>query len=276
MCAMASWLAGVDVLLWVAAITQLLLVLLGAIVSLQEEWVKRHKVMVLCFFAALGIGGLWATIAQSAKSARETTEASGRLGAALTDLGTSTTEIARMTTLNTQLQGKLLDASGTVTNLARQNIAYLTGGDSFCYVNFSPSSGELWVIQEGHNHVFNASVRIVDLDGPFSLASQPQFSVPYLPRGTARLLGTIPFGSGDYKRYNVFIMAPNGYFVESVRLKKNAGNNAWEGAKWVSASYYDGKRGIVLEDVKNFPKDVLNNDVDWKNDLKIKRLLIRH
>jgi hypothetical protein len=240
---MASWLTGIDVLLWIAAITQLLLVLLGAIVSLQEEWAKRHKVMVLCFFAALGIGGLWATIAQAAKSARETTEASGKLGTALTNLGTSTTEIARMTTLNTQLQGKLLDASGTITSLARENIAYMTGGDSFCYVNFSPYSAngniELWLHERGKHHLQNVSIRVVDLEetelmrkGAYTASLKDKyeetFSIPFLARGTSRgPLNHYPLPPNvTTKSYNVFVMAPNGIFTESFRLKQVGRNLA--------------------------------------------------
>jgi hypothetical protein len=120
---MGRLLAGIDVLLWIAAVTQLLLVILGATVSLQDEWAKKHKVMILIFFIVLGVTGLWATLVQSARSVREATEASGKLSTALGTLGTSTLEISRMTTLNTKLQGQLIAQSEALVVLTKLNAA---------------------------------------------------------------------------------------------------------------------------------------------------------
>jgi hypothetical protein len=196
---MVNLFVGFDVPLWIAAITQLLLVLLGTIVSLQEESAKRHKILILICFAMLGIGGLWATIVQSSKSAQDAT----KLGTALSDLDKSTNDIARMTSLNTQLQGKLLDSSGIIANLARQNIAYVTGGDSFCYLMLSTTTlngtVEPSLIQSGRNHVFNIGIRIVDIAELASgRNSEWQYSVPFLRRGTLLMLSSFPLGSGDY------------------------------------------------------------------------------
>jgi hypothetical protein len=68
-------------------------------------------------------------------------------------------------------------------------------------------------------------------------------------------------------------MAPNGIFTEGVRLKKSGG--IWHRATWVTASYYDGKIGIVDMETKDFPQDILQNDADWKAISKLKRIEIK-
>ena len=51
-----------DIYGWVAGVAQLLLMLLGVIVSLLEERVKKHKGVVLSAFAVLGIAGFTASV----------------------------------------------------------------------------------------------------------------------------------------------------------------------------------------------------------------------
>ncbi len=158
-----------------------------------------------------------------------------------------------------------------------ESLKIQTGGDSFCYVQLSPfpATGlmHVFLIQKGHNHLFNVNVRVVDIDAPISLATEPQFSVPFVAHGTALELTNLPLGDGDYRRFNIFFMTPNGHFTESIRLKKIAGT--WREARWVTASYYNGTYGLVDVENKDFPQDIFQNDPDWKAASKLKRIRIK-
>jgi len=76
------------------------------------------------------------------------------------------------------------------------------------------------------------------------------------------------------RRFNVFINARNGGVTELIRLRRV--NNSWRAATRATASFYDGRSGIVLEEIdKDFPKDILRDDLDWKATDKLKRLKIQ-
>jgi hypothetical protein len=226
--------------------------------------------MVLCFFAALGIGGLWATVAQSAKSARETTEASGKLGTALTNLGTSTTEIARMTTLNTQLQGKLLDASGTIANLARQNIANVTGGNSFCYLSFErvDQGFNFSVYQQGRSPLHSVLAQVTDYRKLRAIISGTEKGNIYLniPVGDlsvkdARPLFAYPYPPADVTNQNfaVFFRALNGAWFEDAGLRKV--NGTWMQA--IRVYRMIGTKQEMLFEHHDAGYPLVDGKVDW-------------
>jgi len=156
----------------------------------------------------------------------------------------------------------------------------MTGGDSFCYLVLQPSQTagrlDMFVIQQGKNSVSNTSVQITDLEKPLTdLSAIINFTIPLVYRGTSSTtLSALPWDSGDYKKFNIFMTAPNGRFVEIFRLKKVGTNNMWGRAILVSGSYYDGRSGIVFEDVREFPHEILESDSDWKSNAKLKRLNI--
>src|SRR6266852_3115403 len=93
-----DWFGGVS------AAIQFLLALLGIVVSLHEQWAKQHRAWLFGNFLVLGVVGIGLTFAQSAKAGRD----SANLSTALGNLTSSTSEISRVTSLNTQLQEKLL------------------------------------------------------------------------------------------------------------------------------------------------------------------------
>ena len=70
------------------------------------------------------------------------------------------------------------------------------------------------------------------------------------------------------KRFNVFINARHGTFTEILRLKLVKlpdGRPFWSEAFAVSARFYDGKEGMVIEHIDpSFPQDTLKEDSDWK------------
>ena len=190
-------------------------------------------------------------------------------------------------------EGRGLFTQGkSVLDLSKKNLDAITGGDSFCYIYMSLERNgvPLYLNHYGRNHLFEVYVRVVDLDG-FDRAVkagrlfedqnqyQSQFGpIPSLQRGTAKPLATYPplATDADYKRYNVFIMARNGIFTELIRLRRRPENHLWAEAVLVSASYYDGRRGVVFKQVRDFPIETLSQDRDWTNAEKVPELRIKN
>jgi len=186
--------------------------------------------------------------------------------------------------------GKDLFAQGKdVFDLSRKNLATLTGGTSFCYVIISPEKDKslVYLIHSGENHIFDVYVRLDDLDS-FSQAVKAgkagidgnNYEIRFGPigslqRGTLIPLATYPPIGPDIeaKSYNAFIMARNGGFTELIRLRRKA-DRTWGSAVLVTASYYDGKRGIVFKKIVDFPVDILKKDKDWTDTEKLPGLHI--
>jgi hypothetical protein len=265
--------------------SQFLLMILGVITKGHyEEWAKRHKGLVLVFFLCLGVIGLFGTIWQAAKSSREAAESR----ATLQNLQNSTKEVRRVQELNTELQKKLLASTDTIKNLAQQNIDTLLGGDSFCYVEVGYAGGDLleaFILGKGKNPVTCGSIRIVDLDlfkGALAMGdigkAERSFSFPLPTRytGLSKPLYRIKLTPDTVsKRFNIFIMATNGHFTGLLRLRRRD-DGGWSVANRVTATLYDKRSGIVLEEIdRGFPVDVLTSDPDWKATDKLQRLKLR-
>jgi hypothetical protein len=221
---------------------------LGAIVSLQEDRAKKHKVLVLCAFGLLGIGGFIAGTIEASSAAT----ASAQLSASVNSLKRSSEEQARVSQLNTQLQEKLVHQSDTITELAKRNIGEATGGDSFCYLIFTPMAGSrflLTAIPKGKFPLRTVTASIGDVEkfkkatigksNTFDTIFHP--SVPYetyitiedLPRESQHAGRTLQEydadDSSNYQAFNISFLALNGAWTQLVRMKRVDG-------KWTQAT----------------------------------------
>ena len=127
----------------ILGIVTVLMALLGAAVSLhppeslhdpQKWWVK---VLYAGTFCVLGIIAIVCVIKQS----RETAVANQNLANSLTNLDTSTKEISRVTSLNTDLQHELLGQGSRIAHLAEESLENITGGESFAVIAPQVHSG---------------------------------------------------------------------------------------------------------------------------------------
>jgi len=85
---------------------------------------------------------------------------------------------------------------------------------------------------------------------------------------------SIPGGEGD-KHYLVEIYARNGGFQELLRVRRIK-EGGWTEALIVSASYFSGVKGVVLERIdRQFPKAQLDSDHDWQALKKLRTLKIK-
>ena len=125
--------------IWLGVITVFMAVL-GGIVSAHAPTKLWHRIVYASTFVLAGAMSIWLVI----RISNENAAASRELSVALKNLGNSTTNIAAMTALNTQLQERLLNHSDTITNLSKQNIAAVTGGNTFCYVSVVFSNNKVF------------------------------------------------------------------------------------------------------------------------------------
>ncbi|MFC2138861.1 hypothetical protein ACFLTE_11855 [Bacteroidota bacterium] len=153
---------------------------------------------------------------------------------------------------------------------AEKDILYsITGGDSFCYIQFQnikSGNGKLLVIHNGNYPIYDVEARIVDLDKYNQAASQNEkikellglnYQIGNLIPGFARDLvqwkETIP----GQLRLNIFFIARNGSYTQCYRRQLVDGEIAF-----ANKVEYNGK--IVLEEIsKNFPKNE-KGEIDWE------------
>jgi len=262
--------------------------ILGAVMALHEDRAKRHRAAVISAFVVLGVAGIVVTLVQSGKSGRETAEANSKLTNSLAGLADASREISRVQQLNTDLQGQLLSSNKTIAGLASRSVQEQIGGDSFPYlgaVGLGNGGFEVAVFSKGKHQSFNVHFEITDLDlfntllksGGLTLSNSGSYKkvieLPYV-QAEGRLQfqyhEAVPNGvlSGDF---NITILTRNGTFIEYLRLRET--NGKWIQAVRVVASYYDGRRGMVLESIdKEFPKQTLDDEWDQ---VKQKPLQIR-
>jgi len=277
-----------ELLLYISAGAQVFSSFLGAIVSLSPDFSKRQKIGVLASFAMLGIIGAYATIQQSARSSKDTSEANTKLGLSIDALRASSEESARLTRLNSQLQGNLIDSSRQLASLTRKNYSIVSGGHSFCYVDMHYGGGPRNILQvallgKGPDPIPWVSGRIVDLDSFLKTGALAEteihfeFQTPRRFTGLYTQLNRSVSVNPDTpsKQYNVFLQASNGMFTQLLRLRKV--DAAWMSATRVSGFYYGGDSwALVHEEIdKGFPVDVLATDTGWKDMDKLKRITIK-
>lgn len=178
--------------------------------------------------------------------------------------------------------------SDTILGGVGENIKIANGGDSYAYIQMSPTNGgfDLYVIQDGNYHLLDTIGRVTDLDkfdvaikaGQLIDRSKYEFALnpmPLLYRGRAMMVGTLPVpADNDYERFNISLFARNGVFEELYRLKRV--NGAWTSAMMVQVAYYGIKGGIACRRIdKAFPPELLEQDKDWMTYMKLPKFSIK-
>jgi hypothetical protein len=62
-----------DWLLWASLVAQFLLMVMGAVLALADEWVKKHRTLVLSAFILLGVAGMLFSAKQAVNASRDST-----------------------------------------------------------------------------------------------------------------------------------------------------------------------------------------------------------
>jgi hypothetical protein len=182
---------------------------------------------------------------------------------------------------------------GHLTNLSKQTIDEAIGGDSFCFVDaFAGITPDGYITTMlaviGLHPLSNIEIRVIDSavwdkvnkEQGYTFdsmsAGTQSFSLPYLKAGS----GIVPFvkerwyASDTYKKYSVITAAKNGTFYQLLRVSRSG--DGVQTAILVSASYFDGRSGLVLEKVPDhFPMDLLKGDNEWNASSKAKHITVK-
>jgi hypothetical protein len=221
-----------------------LMTVLGTIISLHAPTDRGWKIFYAVMFIVLGVIAVKFVIQQS----RETAIANASLASDVGRLSASTDEISRMTTLNTQLQGRLLEQSDKIESLSQQGVDQATGGDSYAVVSpimipvVQPNTFALSLHvgkNSGKNSVLDAHVYLRQLPIP-NEGKQSQFMDVLSGKGDPPVyVGQIdpnwsqtlsaritPFVTGTTS-YVVNVFAKNKPTTETLQVRRNA-DGAWE------------------------------------------------
>jgi hypothetical protein len=258
----------------ISAATQFILAILGAVVSLQEDWAKKHQPLILALFISVGLIGVCATIQQSIKAAAETATANTQLKA----INTSTQEIARLTALNTKLQEQLLESNKRIITLSKQTIDTITGGDSFCYMVIRDRQPFVTVVHQGKYPLYGVSARVVDVNKvrtakPEALEATVigiKIPVGNLGSNSAQMIKpfTFTFSDTGQQDFNIFFSNDRGTFWNQF-LRARLIDGEWVFATKVAKdSVHDPKQPVLYERIdKKFPRNA-HGKIDWEESKK--------
>lgn len=178
-----------------------------------------------------------------------------------------------------------MQRSNSILSGVSESIKIANGGDSYPFIALGGTSSrlEMYLSVDGNHHLLDVAGSVADVDklaaavkaGQFEDRSKYSVGVgPYsiLPRGSGTLAGVLAGTEGsDYRRFNIRLSARNGIFGELLRIKITS-PNSWVRALVVTASFYDSKEAVVCEKIdKGFPVELLANDTDWTNYMKVPR-----
>lgn len=230
----------------VLGVVTTLLALLGAAVSLhppdslhdpRKWWVKG--VYAIAFFT-LGAIAIIFVIKQS----KETATANAKLSGTLGSLSASSAEISRVTSLNTNLQEKLLGQTSQISQLAEESFRNITGANSFPYVAPQPAPYpgpvSLFVWDHGKYMLNGVSLKIESMDNPNPFT--PAIDVGVLHNGWGRPLSTVIQPNPDAKSgediWTIEMYTQSDVFTEIVHFRKSADSKWWANKFWVQKTKF--------------------------------------
>lgn len=245
----------------------------GAIISVSPPSRLVYKIAYIATFVLLGCAAVVFVIRQSRDSAKADTELNNKVS----ELSASSEEIATLQAFNNELQSKILDLAKTNAQLARESISTVTGGDSFCYMDFNYQFGRPIPVflHSGKYPLYDVGVRITDLNKfrkmvelkqPLTLSSDINLSLGELQVGKSWFSPAvfIPFSDETAQDFNIFFSARNGAWTEELRLRK-VGND-WCQALRVSfmplGATKSSDKPVFEKIAKEFPRNE-DGSVDW-------------
>jgi len=250
----------------------------STLISLHPPTQLRGKKLAAAIFIALTC----ASILLIVKLSRESSATATKLEDNLRSIQQQSSEIARVETLNTELQRQLVQASASIkelaihnVSLAQQGIQTATGGDSYCYLDIasvSKAGGLLVAVHQGKYPLYAVHARVVDLakmkefeqsgqkltlDNAFS--NDLNVAIGDMAVSTANPLQQITFSASDRQSFNVFFSAHNGLWTEELRFRLV--NGGWTRAIRVSKIVGKKNKDIWQKVDPKYPR--IMGNVDW-------------
>ena len=148
----------------------------------------------------------------------------------------------------------------------------IIGGDSFCYL--MPTAGQTpipMLVHSGSNPVYDLNMRIVDLDvfdrvkdGTLQeiASADRSLSLGNIPPQSSRVLAAVLTLDTEFKRFNIFYSARNGFFTQELRMRRTP-DGVWRTATRVTRNLADGSSRPVFTDVRPDYPTSPDGRVDW-------------
>jgi hypothetical protein len=242
---------------------------LGGVVSAHAPSRPLSKIAYCIVFVILGCVAVVFVI----KVSRDTEADERELNLRVAQLGVASAETTRLQKLNNELEAKVLDLANGNELLAKQNIATVTGGKSFCYMDFIYQFGGQTpvILHSGRYPIYDLNVRIVDLNKAMQRTSSEAILGTSVWIGELQVGGSwanidwsIPFTSAQSQDFNVFFSARNGIWTEKLRLRRV--NDHWSNALqvWFSPLGLSKPptRPVLEKVAKDFPRKQ-DGRIDW-------------
>jgi len=244
----------------------------GFMTATHSDWVQRHRWATLIGFTVLVIATT-VVINQTDSLSDAVTEAArisaaranAQLGERMQAITDSTTEIARLANLNSELQARLLEQTKDTATLAKKTVNEITGGDSFAYLDFSFQFGPPIpdVTNVGKSALPKLSIRAVDLSKQIDRTNNIIWEIDSLGPGHSRLADfAIEFNSTDFKAFNVFFTTNYSQWSQHLLLAKIDGQ--WERAFAVGRGTKRNDRTLMRCVTPRFPKQRLTREYVWE------------
>jgi hypothetical protein len=185
------------------------------------------------------------------------------LGVVISAIGVAWTAIKQ-----SEFEHELRVRSDKIAELSQDALYSVTGGTSFCYIQFQdimPGAGQVIVVHHGTHPIYDVEARIVDLDR-YATARTPEEQIEALSGKTVRVgnltrgfsRGITPWAETiqGQLRLNVFFVARNGSYMQQYRRVRV--DDGWAIAIRVELN---GKQ--VLEEIsEKFPRNEAG-DIEW-------------
>jgi hypothetical protein len=186
-------------------------------------------------------------------------------------------EVARLNRELATKSDQLAQKSDEIARLTKDNLATVTGGDSYCYVDigflgYLPNQVDRWLHKKGSFPLYDVAMQITDLNKlkdigqtPIEdrkqkvLAAKTNLNVGNFGGGElARDLGRLKFPDGEVRAaFLVDFSARNGGWSQKIGLRRGADG------KWLLASRVT-KGDVILDESisPNYPRKE-NGEPDW-------------
>ena len=211
-----AWIAQLDAYAFIAAMANITLAALGAVVAIYEHWAKKHRDALLIAFVAAGCLGAVAAVVSSAKATQDLKDANGRVDKAIAEV------------------------SGN-----------MNGGDSFCYAMLESaepklSNIKLWIVHRGKFRLHDVSLYLYDSQKAMNLGFRAMatghFDQQAMAAQSTRLVQLPPLSvnhfnevdlhyqpdPGNFHKLNISFEGPTGEWTEVLCLALVQG-------RWVEA-----------------------------------------
>lgn len=259
----------------------------GLHVTLHPADTPRQKRLYKMAFFLLALTSVGLVVWQGIRNGgvqQRAVESNTRLSSSLDNLGTATKETARIQSLNTQLQERLLSQGKTIEDLARDQVKTLIGAGSFCYVDFERDSLDrgtpvLFVDHQGKYPLYNVEARIVDIESTKAYFSQRKSKgVPIseagpamgivvhvgdMAVGSSTVLGvSTDLTSAEERNFNVFFTARNGFWLQQIKIRQ-IGSRRFVATRVLNAhDPSKAKRTLYFSVAKEFPRNS-KGEIEW-------------